>query len=87
MSVNQVVFEQLKDILADLFTITDTDIRTDSKLIEDLGADSLDMVDLAYVLQDEFNLEEISDEQSAAFITVGDILSHIDDSTNQKQPV
>lgn len=80
--INPVVFDQLKEILADLLTADPAAITPESRLIEDLGCDSLDMVDLAYVISDEFGTPEIPDSKLETLLTVQDILNLIDDSQN-----
>jgi acyl carrier protein len=59
------------------FGIDDEDVRLESRLQEDLGADSLDVVQLAMELEEEFNLE-IHDDDTKALATVQDIVDYIE---------
>ncbi len=68
--VKAVVIEQL-DCKAD-------EVKEDSKFIEDLGADSLDVVELVMALEEEFDIE-IPDEDAEGILTVADALKYIED--------
>jgi len=73
-------FEKVKKLLAEQLNISDDKITMKSKVIEDLGADSLDVVEMLMVLEDEFNIT-VSDEESLQLKTVGDIVNLIDSKT------
>lgn len=69
--------EKLKELLVDQLDV-DTDVITlDSVITDDLGADSLDVVDLVMTLEEEFDME-IPDEDVEGMKTVGDIVSYIE---------
>ena len=70
------IFEKVKGILAEQL-----DIDEDSITVEDLGADSLDIVDLVMSLEDEFDTE-IPDEAIEGIKTVGDIVHYIEENAN-----
>ena len=70
-------FEKVKKLLAEQLNIDANTITLKSRVIEDLGADSLDVVEMLMVLEDEFNVT-VSDEESLALKTVGDIVTLID---------
>lgn len=69
--------EKVKKLLAEQLNINADTITESSKVIEDLGADSLDVVEMLMVLEDEFNIT-VSDEESLKLKTVGDIVALID---------
>lgn len=73
------VFEKVSNILANQFDVDESEISMETKLIEDLNADSLDFVDLIMSLEDEFSLE-FNEEESDKYKTVGDIVKHIEES-------
>ena len=75
-------FEKLKEILVDVLGVKTDDIKTESKFIDDLGADSLDLVELIMSFEDKFGIE-ISDEDAEKIITVKNALDYID-SKNKK---
>lgn len=70
------VFEKIKDIVAEQFGRDPEDITMDSTFIEDLGADSLDVVELIMAIEDEFDLE-IDEDEAGNISTVGDVVDYI----------
>ena len=70
------VLEKIIDILCDQLDLDREQVTEDSEIIDDLGADSLDIVDLIMTLEDEFDTE-ITDEMVEGMKTVGDIVSYI----------
>ena len=69
--------DKVKELLAAQLNISKDKIQDDSKLVEDLGADSLDMVEMLMTLEDEFGVS-ISDEDALNLKTVADIVSYIE---------
>ena len=51
------VFEEVRQILMDQLDVSEDDVTTESEIIDDLGADSLDLVDIVMTLEDEFEVE------------------------------
>ena len=72
------IFEQVKKILCDQLDLEEEQVNEDSEVIDDLGADSLDIVDLVMTLEEEFDTE-IPDEDIENLKTVGDIVKYIED--------
>ena len=71
------IFEQVKKILCDQLDLDEEQVTEDSEVIDDLGADSLDIVDLVMTLEEEFDTE-IPDEDIENLRTVGDIVKYIE---------
>lgn len=71
------VIEKVKEIIASQLNISAEKITEESKLVEDLGADSLDMVELLMAFEDEFSTT-ISDEIAVTIKTVSDIVKMIE---------
>ena len=71
------VFEKVREILCDQLDIAEDDVTLDTNIVEDLGADSLDLVDFVMSLEDEFD-KEIPDEDIENIKTVGDVVSYIE---------
>jgi len=71
------VFEKVKAILVDQLDVDEDAITMESSIIEDLGADSLDVVDMIMSLEEEFDVE-IPDEEIENMKTVGDIVKFIE---------
>ena len=74
------VFEKVKEILAEQLDIENLDsISMDSLLVEDLGADSLDSIDIVMSVEDEFKIE-VPDEVVENMTTVADIVNFIENN-------
>lgn len=70
------MFDQIKDIIADKLSVSVDEITLESSFIEDLNADSLDIVELVMALEDELEME-IPDEDVEGFKTVGDVVKYV----------
>ena len=75
-------FDKVRKLLAEQLNIAPDKVDLKSRVIEDLGADSLDVVEMLMVLEDEFNIT-VSDEESLELKTVGDIVNLIDSKTKK----
>ena len=73
------VLEKVKAILADQFDAEEEKITTETTIQEDLGADSLDVVDLLMTIEDEFEVE-IPDTEIENLKTVGDLVKYIEEN-------
>ena len=71
------VFEKEKRIVADQLDVEEEKVTAEASITEDLGADSLDVVDLVMSIEEEFDIE-IPDEAVENIKTVGDIVSYIE---------
>ena len=71
------VLEKVKKIIVDQLDIEEGTITMDSVIIEDLGADSLDVVDIIMSIEEEFDME-IPDEKVENIKTIGDIVKYIE---------
>ena len=71
------VLEKIKVILAEQFDVEEDSLKNETDLQEDLGADSLDVVDLLMSIEDEFEIE-IPDEEIENIRTVGDLVNYIE---------
>ena len=69
-------FDKLKEILVDVLGVNEDDVKPESKFVDDLGADSLDLVELIMAFEDKFAIE-ISDEEAEKMVTVKDVLDYI----------
>ncbi len=73
------VFDKVKKILCEQFEVEEDKITEDTSLIDDLGADSLDLVDLVMSFEDEFGVE-MPDEDIEGIKTVGDVVKFIEEN-------
>ena len=74
------VLEKVKVILAEQFDVEEDSLQLDTDLQEDLGADSLDVVDLLMSIEDEFEIE-IPDEEIENIRTVGELVTYIESNS------
>jgi acyl carrier protein len=73
------VLEKVKAILSEQFDVEEDSITADTSIADDLGADSLDVVDLLMSIEDEFEIE-VPDEEIDNIKTVGELVKYIEDN-------
>ncbi|MBQ8623314.1 MAG: acyl carrier protein [Oscillospiraceae bacterium] len=73
------IFEKVKALICEQLDLDEDIVNSDSVITDDLGADSLDVVDLVMSFEDEFGIE-IPDEALENIKTVGDIVKYIEDN-------
>jgi len=73
------VFDRVKDIIVDQLGVDEEEVVMEASFIDDLNADSLDIVELIMALEEEFDLE-IPDEDVETLKTVGDVVEYIKDN-------
>lgn len=71
------VFERVSKVIVDRLGVDEGEVKLEASFRDDLGADSLDVVELVMELEDEFDME-ISDEDAEKIATVGDAISYIE---------
>jgi len=71
------VLERVSKVIVDRLGVDESEVKLEASFREDLGADSLDVVELVMELEDEFDME-ISDEDAEKIATVGDAISYIE---------
>ena len=74
-------FDQVKKIVKEQLGVEEDEIQMSSTFVDDLGADSLDIVELIMAFEEEFNIE-IPDEKAEKIKTVEDVVKYIDGETN-----
>ncbi len=74
-------FDKVKELIVDQLDVSEDQVKNEANFIEDLGADSLDIVELVMVFEEEFGLE-IPDEDAETMKTVGDAVKYIEGKTN-----
>lgn len=71
------IFEKLSEIIADQFSVDVDTITMETTFEDDLGADSLDIVELSMALEEEFGVEEMEEDELSAVTTVGDLVRYL----------
>jgi len=73
------LFEEVRDVVVEQLNVSPDEVKEDSKFVEDLGADSLDVVELVMALEEEFDLE-IPDDKAEGISTVADAIKFIEEN-------
>ncbi len=76
------VFDKIKEILVDQLGVDESEVTMDASFIDDLAADSLDIVELIMTMEEEFGME-IAEEDVESLTTVGAAVEYIKAHTNQ----
>ena len=74
------VFEKVQEILSSQFDVVADSITLETDIVDDLGADSLDLVDMLMSLEDEFSIGEVPDEMVEKIRTVGQLVTYIEEN-------
>ncbi len=77
------IAERVKKIIVDQLQVQEEQVTPEAKFIEDLGADSLDQVELVMALEEEFGAD-IPDDAAEKLTTVGDAIKYIEDNSADK---
>jgi len=78
------VESKVKKVLAETLGIDESEVKRDSKFVEDLGVESLDTVEIVAALEEEFDID-IPDEDAEKNVTVGQAIDYIEDKLKQKK--
>jgi acyl carrier protein len=73
------IFDKVKEVIVDQLNVEEDDVTEDAAFVDDLGADSLDIVELVMALEEQFGIS-IPDEQAEKIRTVGDAVSFISEN-------
>ena len=79
------ILDRIKSIVVDQLGVDEKEVKMDAAYIDDLGADSLDIVELIMAFEEEFNIE-IPDDVAEKIKTVKDTVDYIDDELNPIKP-
>lgn len=71
------ILEKLQSLIADQLGVSEASITMDTNFEEDLGVDSLDIVELSLALEEEFDIGEMSEEDLASIKMVGDLVRYL----------
>ncbi len=75
------VFEKIKNIIVEQLGIDESKVTPEASFIDDLGADSLDMVELIMAIEEEFEIE-VPEEEAENIVTVSDAMNYINSKVN-----
>ena len=71
------MFEKLCKLIAEQFGVEPETVTGDTAFVDDLGADSVDLMDLSMALEDEFGMEEMDSDSIESIVTVGDLYKYM----------
>lgn len=71
------IFEKLAALIAEQLGVDENGLAMDTNFRDDLGVDSLDIVELSMALEDEFGIGEMSEEDLASITTIGDLVAYL----------
>jgi acyl carrier protein len=77
--MSMALLDDVKEVVVEQLDCDPAEVKEDSKFIEDLGADSLDVVELVMALEEKFDIE-IPDEDAEGILTVADAIKYIEDN-------
>jgi acyl carrier protein len=72
------ILDEVKEVVVEQLNVSPDEVKEESKFVEDLGADSLDVVELVMALEEKFDIE-IPDEEAEKIATVADAIKFIED--------
>ena len=76
------IFKKMQTIIAEQFAIDENEITQASSFTDDLGADSVDLVELVMAMEEEFDLDEIEEDELSQLKTVGDCVKFLNGKLN-----
>ena len=71
------VLDKIREMVAEQFLVELDSVTADTAFVGDLGADSLDVVELTMALEEEFSLPDTPEEELASIVTVGDLANYV----------
>ena len=76
------ILEKLRAMIADQFAVDEEEITMETSFEDDLGADSVDLVELVMAIEEEFDVGEIGEEELSGLTTVGDCVNFLNARSN-----
>ena len=73
----ETIFKTMQDLIAEQFALDADEVTMDSSVVDDLGADSVDLVELVMAMEEEFDIGEIDEEDLQSLKTVGDCVRYL----------
>ena len=80
---NEEIFKTLRELVAEQFSLDPENVTAETSFEEDLGADSVDLVELVMAMEEEFEVGETQEEELSSLKTVGDAVNYIAEKLNK----
>ena len=71
------LLEDIKEVVVEQLSVSPDEVKEDAKFVEDLGADSLDVVELVMALEEKFDID-IPDDEAEKIATVADVVAYVE---------
>ncbi len=78
----EAIFKTMQDLIAEQFALDAEEVTMESSFTDDLGADSVDLVELVMAMEEEFDIGEIDEEDLTSLKTVGDCVRYLNSKLN-----
>ena len=82
MSVEE-IFQTMRELVAEQFAMEPAEVSMETAFEEDLGADSVDLVELVMAMEEEFEIGEVQEEELSGLKTVGDAVNYLANKLNK----
>ena len=74
------IFEKVRELICTQFAVDEEVVTEDTAFVDDLGADSLDVVELTMAMEEEFGIPEVPEEDIKTIVTVGDLITYVENA-------
>lgn len=74
------IFEKVRELICTQFAVEEDTVTEDTAFVDDLGADSLDVVELTMAMEEEFGIPEVPEEDLKTIVTVGDLITYVENA-------
>ena len=74
------IFEKVRELICTQFAVDEDTVTEDTAFVDDLGADSLDVVELTMAMEEEFGIPEVPEEDLKTIVTVGDLITYVENA-------
>ncbi len=77
------IFEKVRELICTQFAVDEEVVTEDTAFVDDLGADSLDVVELTMAMEEEFGIPEVPEEDIKTIVTVGDLITYVENAMSE----
>ena len=77
------IFEKVRELICTHFAVDEEVVTEDTAFVDDLGADSLDVVELTMAMEEEFGIPEVPEEDIKTIVTVGDLITYVENAMSE----
>ncbi len=74
------IFEKVRELICMQFAVDEDSVTESTAFVDDLGADSLDVVELTMAMEEEFGIPEVPEDDIKTIVTVGDLITYVENA-------